>query len=493
MVDRRAFLSRAAGLTLASGGGLGLLSALGCAGSVSPPAPKPSVWNELARRLSGPLLRPGDRGFASYALPNNLRYAGVQPAGIALCQSARDVATCILWAREHGVALVARSGGHSYGGYSTTHGLMVDVRPMNDFSFDAATGIATFGGGARNKDVFARGRQAGVAITHGRCFNVGVAGLTLGGGLGFNMRSHGLTCDQLIATQIVTADGALHSLDASNDDRGLLWACRGAGGGNFGINTSFSFQTFEVGKLTAYDLIWKHRLDRVFPAIVAALESAPPTLGCKLSVELSSHAGSIERRIHLLGQLYGSPAELQDVLAPAYAVATPSSGFVKHTDYWDAQDLLSELGLPEYFDERSRFVDRSIAPAEVDGILRWIARWPGTVPSAAFKLFLTGGKMNAVPAAATAFVHRDSSWLASIAIVWEAHTAPGDLRRSRAWQNDFYDALTAFAGGGAYQNFIDPALADWKRAYYAANLERLQRIKHRVDPARVFRFAEAIP
>jgi hypothetical protein len=179
-------------------------------------------WDELAASLEGNLLRPGDPAFVARATPWALQYAGVLPGGIAQCTSAADVSTCLQWAQANHAPLVARSGGHSYGGYSTTTGLMIDVSLMNSVAVDEATGLATLGGGARNRNVYAACRPLGRTVTHGRCYDVGVAGLVLGGGIGFNMRAHGLTCDQLVATEIVLADGRI--LTCSEDENAdLFW------------------------------------------------------------------------------------------------------------------------------------------------------------------------------------------------------------------------------------------------------------------------------
>ena len=471
-----------------------MLSAFGCSGTVPGVSTQAGLpWGSLAKSLSGRLILPGGEGYAAYARPNNLRYASALPAGIALCANARDVANSIRWAREYGVPLVARSGGHSYAGYSTTSGLMIDLAAMRGFAFDPATGIATLGGGARNADVFSNGRKHGVAITHGRCLSVGVTGLALGGGVGFNMRSHGLTCDQLVGFEIVGADGTAQRIGPHDE---LFWACRGAGGGNYGINTSMSFATFAVGRIVAYDLRWDREQERIFASLAAALESAPATLGCKLTASRTApaHGGTGAIEIQLLGQLYGSQAELLEILAPAYAIAEPSKvGFLAELPYWDAQAMLSEPGDPEYFQERSRFFDESVGGDAVATIFSWLRAWPATAAGASFKLFETGGRVNAVAPSATAFVHRNSRWLGSIGLVWDASTPPAALQRNLAWQSDFYHAITPLAKGGAFQNFIDPSLTDWKSAYYGANLGRLEAIKKAVDPSHVFTFAQAIP
>ena len=143
------------------------------------------AWRELQERISGPVLRPWDEKFAWITLPNNLRYSGAIPQGVARCRNANDVAQSILWARERDLPLGARSGGHSYAGYSTTDGLMIETTLMCAAKYDGSTGMVTVEGGALNSAVYDALRTENVAITHGRCPSVGVAGFLLGGGLGF--------------------------------------------------------------------------------------------------------------------------------------------------------------------------------------------------------------------------------------------------------------------------------------------------------------------
>ncbi|HET9393547.1 MAG TPA: FAD-binding oxidoreductase [Candidatus Rubrimentiphilum sp.] len=476
MLNRRDFLSGAASAAALGAGGVELLAAT-----------RRLPWQALAHRISGSVVLPGDRGFAELALPKNLRYSALRPAGIAMCKSARDVSAAIRWARENGVPIVARSGGHSYAGYSTTTGLMIDLREMNSVSLDEGTGITVLGGGALNADVFEHFRNRNIAITHGRCEGVGIAGLALGGGIGFNMRAHGLTCDHMVATEIVLADGTIRPLTGDDD---LLWACRGAGGGNFGINTSFTFQAFEVGPLTVCNLHWDKEQERVFASLVNALEGAPKTLGSKVSA--SAPTASSGMKVQLLAQFAGTPAMLRELLAGAYAIAPPAGTFTSG-QYWKAQQVLSEAGPPAYYQERSRFFNQAIDHRAVAVIFEWLRKYPQTGKSATFKVFQTGGAVNEKKPGETAFVHRQSRWLGSIDMYWDHNTPHAALQRNLLWLNDFYEAIVPIAKGGAYQNFIDPSLTDWKAAYHGANLERLEAIKRRVDPSGVFTFPEAIP
>jgi FAD/FMN-containing dehydrogenase len=448
------------------------------------------AWRELERRLSDRLLRPGYPDFAETALPQNLRYAKVLPAGIARCRNSNEVAQAILWCRENDVPLVPRSGGHSYAGFSTTCGLMIDVGPMNTAKFEPSDGTVRIGGGARNGDLYKALRPTGMTVTHGRCPSVGAAGFLLGGGIGFNMRGHGIGCDQLIETDIVTADGKLQTVTAKDD---LFWACCGGGGGNFGINTSFTLRTFATTPVIVFRMVWTANPQNVFAALMRALDAAPSTLGARISLGAPSPRQRAEKRdvtVSLLGQLNGTQRDLADILAP---VAPAQASEIFEKSYWDGQDFLAEPGPPESYQERSTFLSAPLDSRGLATAFDWLRRWPGTTVGADLRFFQTGGKINARAADASAYVHRDDRWLMLVGLNWEDHDPPDLLRQNHEWQDAFYAAMLPYSTRGAYQNFADPSLEDWARAYYGGNLDKLRRIKADVDPDRVFRFAQAIP
>jgi FAD/FMN-containing dehydrogenase len=448
------------------------------------------AWRELDQRLTDRVLRPGDPDFAATASPQNLRYAKVLPAGIARCRNSNDVAQAILWCRDNQVPLVARSGGHSYAGFSTTRGLMIDVGPMNTTKFSPSEGTVTVGGGARNGDLFKALRPTGMTITHGRCPGVGAAGFLLGGGIGFNMREHGIGCDQLIATDLVTADGKLQTVSAKDD---LFWACCGGGGGNFGINTSFTLRTFATARLTVFKMLWTAKPQRVFAELMAALDTAPNTLGARISLGARSPRQRGEGRdvtVSLLGQLKGTPRDLADMLPPA---PRPERAEILEASYWEGQDFLSEPGPPRYYRERSTFLSGALDPRGLDTALDKLGQWPGTSVGADLRFFQTGGKINEPRADATAYVHRNNKWVMLVGLNWKAHDPPSMVERNHAWQDDFYEAMLPYSTGGAYQNFADSSLKNWDRAYYGANLEKLRAVKAKVDRNKVFWFPQAIP
>ncbi len=289
------------------------------------------------------------------------------------------------------------------------------------------------------------------------------------------------------------------SLSAS-DNAELFWACRGGGGGNFGINTSFTLRTFTVAPVCVFAIKWSGesgQSEKVFPVLMQALDAAPNTLGSRVSLAAVTKA-QFDRGedvpIDLLGQFKGQARDLMEILAPAYRIAPASSHAIHEMSYWDGQEFLKEASGGSYYHERSAFLnegvleDRALAVA-----FEWLRQWPGTRAGADLRFFQTGGQVNALPPNATAFVHRSSRWIMDIGLDWTALDPPEVVRRSREWQDGFYQAMRTFTNGHAYQNFSDPALTDWQHAYHGDNFARLTQVKRAVDPTSVFRFDQAIP
>ena len=429
---------------------------------------------------------PGDPSWTRIVTPNNLVFNRF-PAGVARCANPNDVGQSILWAREHTVPFVARCGGHNYAGYSTTPGLMIDLGALDRVDFDPRTRVATVGGGVLNSALYATLRKLDVTITHGRCPTVGVAGFFLGGGIGFNMRAHGLACDQLAGTEIVTADGRVRTVDPRS---GLFWACQGGAGGNFGINTSFSVKTFPVpSPFSVFSLSWTERPREVYGALMESLSKGPAGLGTRLQISAGDPPS-----VQLLGQLTGTPEQVRAILEGPYKVAKPAAEQIRAMAYWPAQiSFLSELGSPEFYQERSRFFKGALTDAAMNTAFDWARRWPGTTQGARMVLFQTGQQVNALGPGDTAFVHRDSDWLMTINLAWGSDTSDELVKQNRGWLDGFYGAMIEFATPGSYQNFPDPSLTNYLESYYLTNLPRLRTVKTEVDPTRVFTYPQAIP
>ena len=260
-MDRRTFLRGAT--VLGSGVVIGTALA-GCSGpsphdtsggtATSTTGHGPPDWSKLAASLGGALLLPTDSGYTAAGHLYNSVYTQ-QAAAIAQCQSAGDVQRCLSFARDAGVQVAARSGGHSYAAYSSCPGLVIDVTNLHTVSVDGG-GLATVGAGTVLIDVYSQLAAQGRLLPGGSCPTVGIAGLALGGGVGVFGRAYGLTCDQLQTVDVVTADGVLHRCGPGSDED-LYWACRGGGGGNFGVVTSFGFRTHPIPEaITLFTLEW---------------------------------------------------------------------------------------------------------------------------------------------------------------------------------------------------------------------------------------------
>ncbi len=487
-ITRRRFVRTAAGAAgVLLGGRLVELDALG-----RPRLPQPSerAWRALARDLDGRLVRPGDRDFARLRLPWNRRYADPPPMGIVRCATERDVQRALRWARDRRLPLAARSGGHSYAGFSTTPGLLIDLGGMHRVDVDDATGTLTCDPGARNTMIYAALQPHEVGISAGRCPTVAVAGLTLGGGFGFSSRRLGLTCDALEAARIVTADGEVRTCSAT-ENPDLFWALRGGGGGNVGIVTQLRFRTSPLGDVALYDLAWDARHA---PAVMAALQemvrAAPDRLSCRMGMGSDGRAATVTA----LGQLFGPVEELRTLLEPVLATARPARQLIAQRTFWQAKEHFFHSTPVDRFAVRSAFVTEPLPEAAFDAIARGVARYPGSRnrDGGGVALFAWGGAIGRVPVDATAFVHRDAVWLMALDASWTGRDTRRTVRRNLDWLARLDDEVRPFASSQAYQNFPDRSLKDWRTAYYGTAYPRLRAIKRAVDPDGVFAFPQAV-
>src|SRR6185437_6908711 len=309
-IDRRSFLRQASKLS-AGVGATALVGGLAACSS-GPGRPKaggtttsmasstattvgPPQWSVLAGMLTGHLVVPGDAAYPDSTLLFNELYA-TQPAAIAYCATAADVQRCVAYARAHDVQLTARSGGHSYAGYSSCPGLVIDVSSLSDVSVDSGSQQATVGAGAQLIDIYSTLGGSGVLLPGGSCPTVGIAGLALGGGIGVFGRAYGMTCDNIASLQMVTADGSLRRCSpSSNSD--LYWASQGGGGGNFGIVTSFTFTVHPIPSAALFTLEWPWaEAGTVLDAWLNWVPGAPKELwaNCQLAANGAGNVGFLK-------------------------------------------------------------------------------------------------------------------------------------------------------------------------------------------------------
>ncbi|MHB8296842.1 MAG: FAD-binding oxidoreductase [Acidimicrobiales bacterium] len=495
--------------------------------SAGPAAPAtPADWTRLGRSLTGQLVLPSDPAYRASSQVYDTIYDGARPAAIAYCASTGDVASCVGYAGRHGLRLSPRSGGHSYGGYSTGPGLVLDVSRLSAVQLDPATGLATVGAGTRLVDMYAALARGGVAIPSGSCPTIGIAGITMGGGMGVLSRKLGLTCDSLVEAEVVTAAGTVTTCNQSQHPD-LFWALRGGGGGNFGIVTSLRFTTHPVGQVSLFSLTYPwSQAATVLDAWQRFAPSAPDELwsNCLLLAgqPTPSGPGLIAR---VAGAYLGPVTALQGLVANFLAM-TAAGGAAPFDSYFGAhpymQAMLVEAGCAAYtqaechlrspgpasglrpgllprasFAAKSDYIaaNRPLPRAGIAALIDAVSKrqGPGLLQGGGAEIDAQGGAINRVPPAATAFVHRDSLASIQYSAYWSRNATAPVIAANRAWLESTWLAMRPYVNGQAYQNYIDPALPGWQDAYYGSNLGRLEQVKARYDPTDVFRFAQSVP
>ncbi|MEU6803676.1 FAD-binding oxidoreductase [Streptomyces neyagawaensis] len=465
-------------------------------------------WAALARDLDGPLVRPGDKAWTTARQLYNTRFDTLKPTAVAYVAHPDDIRTTLAYARAHDLKVAIRNGGHSYAGWSSGNGrLIVDVSKLNKVS--ASGGEAVIGAGAKLIDVYRALAAKGVTIPAGSCPTVGVSGLTLGGGHGVTSRAYGLTCDSLTQATLITADGKQLVANATTN-QDLFWALRGAGNGNFGVVTELRFKTHAAPPgVTAY-LTWPWSRAA---AVLKAWQEWGPAQADEIwsSCHIAKSAGGTPT-VSVAAFSLGTYGELQNAVdrladrvgAPARSVS------LKRRTYEDAMEGYAGCGsfaedaqchLPgttpgrspkgrlgrETYAARSDFFDRSISSAGIQTLLTRITGVKGGAGSIA--LTALGGQVNRVSPTATAFVHRRSRMLAQYIASWKPGTSG---TAAQSWLDGAHKSMARHASGAAYQNYTDPTLTDWRKAYYGDAAGRLTTLKKKYDPNRFFTFPQAL-
>jgi FAD/FMN-containing dehydrogenase len=440
--------------------------------------------------LRGSVLRPGDQGYDDARMIWN-GLIDCRPALIVQCTGAADVVDAVNFAREQNLLLSVKGGGHNVAGNAVNDGgLVIDLSKMRGVHVDASTQTVRAQGGALWGDCDRETQLFGLAVPGGVVSTTGVAGLTLHGGVGHLRRKHGLSIDNLLSVDIVTADGQLRRASASENED-LFWAVQGAGS-NFGVVTSFEFQAHPVGPMVMVGAIfYPDDLARtVLPAWRDYMASAPE--------ELSSlaffwnvppdepfppeHHG---KPVVILAAVYsGSVEDGEPVVQPLRELAQPLidlSGPWPWLGLQSGFDALFPAGDLRYWKSRAF---AALPEEAIDEIADWAARRP--TPLTDITIWHHGGAMSRVDEAATAYAGRDAPFLVTGEASW---TDPAQTDEAITWGRDFWAAMGRHSTGGLYLNF--PGLGEEKeelvRAGYGANYDRLAALKAKYDPANLFR------
>ena len=463
--------------------------------------PKAPQWETFQDRLEGPLVRPGQSGYRRSRELFNPRFDTIHPQAVAYCATDADVQLAVEFAQNSNLPLALRAGGHSYGGWSIGTGIVLDVSRLN--RAQVAGNTATVGAGARLIEVYDAVAGRGMALPAGSCPTVGIAGLTLGGGVGVLARAWGLTCDQLTGVDIVTADGRLATVDPAHDPD-LFWACRGGGGGSFGVVTSFRFRLRPAPQVTT----WYYRWDWARAADVLlgwqAWAAHSPTAMWS-TCKLLTRPGEASPSAQVSGTWLGDPAalgrHLDDIVT---VVGQQPVGSARATrGYLDT--MLAEAGCASgsaarCTTARTAFAATShiiTAATPDDGVTTAVnqvdARQAGRHPRQAGVSFdVLGGAVAEVAATDTAFPHRGALAVAQYTVGWPEGQPDAQVQGDVAWLQGFRAAMTPYVGNAAYVNYADSTLVGWEQAYYGQNYPRLQQVKQSCDPHNVFHFPQSV-
>ncbi|WP_018657697.1 FAD-binding oxidoreductase [Actinomadura flavalba] len=471
----------------------------------------PTDWDALRRTLSGALVLPGDADYERARQSALRQYDDIRPQAVAYCASPADVAEVLAFGGTHALPTVPRSGGHSYGGYSSTEGLVLDVSRINHIRRE--NGNVVVGAGTQSVDLLRTLDPHGVAVVAGACPNVAIGGFLQGGGMGWLTRRYGLGSDRLVAATVVLPDG--RAVRASPDEHpDLFWALQGNGGGNFGVVTEYEVRPVELTSMVMYALSWPYdAAARLLEVWQPWALGAPVELGAGITVT----DGDPERpgpQVDVHGSWLGSVEDLDALLDALVAEVGVKPLFrgVEHKSFYAAmmetflcQDLEAdqcyrvgyspEAALPRenFFQHRNRMFDRTLPAAQIGDLLDQFASGR---PEHQFRLMYVdafGGVANEPDRTATAYVHRTTQILAGFGVSLTDENFTGeDVTAAKTWLAGGFGRLDPGSLGESYQNFIDPDLEDWKTAYYAENWERLTQVREQYDPEGFFRFARAV-
>jgi hypothetical protein len=448
---------------------------------------------ELRESLLGEVITPADPRYDETRAVWNAMI-DKRPALIVRCAGVADVIAAVQFARSQELEIAVRSGGHSLPGFSTTDGgIVIDLSAMKGIRVDPDAERVVAQGGVTWRELDHETQAFGLALTGGLISSTGIAGFTLGGGIGWLMRKYGLTCDNLEAVDLVTADGRLVRA-SEHENPELYWGLRG-GGGNFGIATSFEFRLHRVGPTVLAGPIFfpgeqAAQILRGYREYTADLSDEMTTL---VNLTTAPPAPFLPADVHgkkvvaVVGVYAGSPDEGRRIAEPLRRLGTPITDLLGPMPYTMMQSLLDGLfsaGARNYF--KAGYLG-GLSDEAIDTLVRF--HGPSISASSEIHIQHLGGAVGRVPEDATAFGGRGAPYLLNIVARW---TDPGTDDAQMAWARDLYAAAEPFTTGGTYVNFLSAGDDRVASAYGPDKLERLSRLKEAWDPTNAFRLNQNV-
>ncbi len=447
----------------------------------------PADFTQLAATLTGTVLTPDADGYEAARSVWNLYYNDARPAAVVQAADANDVARAIAFGREFGLEIAVRSGGHSMAGFSTGDGvLVIDLRTIRGLHIDPETRLVSAGAGLNAGEITTALVPHELAIPFGDTASVGIAGLTLGGGIGYLARKAGLAIDRLRSVELVTVDGEV--LTASADEHAdLFWGIRG-GGGNFGVVTRFVYEAVPVAETLSGALVLPLSAE-VLSGALAIADEAPEETTSIFEIMAAPPAPFIPEDkvgtpiLTILMVHAGDPADGQAVADRFRALATPIADLVAPMPYGGIYQFSAEAENPMPAVTRSLFTRELLGPEAVERVVARMTDPDGPMVAVS-QVRVLGGAMGRVPADATAFAHRDAKIMVTLYTIF---VDPDKTASDIAWTHAYFEELAPFASG-VYVNFLDlEGAARVRDAYPSATYARLADLKTRWDPENVLR------
>lgn len=413
------------------------------------------------------------------------------PLVIIYCYNKKDICNAIVWSKKNVLPIRIRSGCHNYEGYSTGNDVVViDVSRMNKIYIDEENNTVKIQGGVRNRELYEALGTKGYPFPGGGCPTVGVTAFALGGGWGYSSRFLGLGCDLVTEVEVIDYEGNLITAN-ENLNRELFWACRGGGGGNFGIVVETTFKLPKKNKMATlinidYNNIDKDEVVNIFEMFQNEFETFDRRINFKMAIYNSEDKG---KGIKFTGLFYGNEEEANTILKPFRDISSKVCFDLKYTSVLEANTIIQNSH-PDYekYKSTGRFVCRDYTRDEISHIVDLTRVRAEGSTYAAISLYGLGGAVKEKDKHSTAFYYRDAKFIMGLQSVWEDDKYAS---KNKEWTKDRFNHIKLITTG-SFINFPFAELDDYEKEYYGENINRLREVKRKYDPYDTFNFPQGI-
>ncbi|WP_411170274.1 FAD-binding protein [Clostridium sp. MB05] len=440
--------------------------------------------------LTGEVIKKGSSRYEESIISWN-RAIKKYPLVVIYCHNEDDVVNSIVWAKNNSIEIKVRSGTHSYEGYSTGNDVaVIDISRINKIYIDEKEEIVKIGGGVRNREIYEALGSRGYAFPGGGCPTVGVPGLILGGGWGYSSRFLGLACDSLIEAELINYEGKKLLLN-ENLNSDLFWACKGSGGGNFGIITSMTLQLKEKIKMgTLININYPNISNKDNIKVVEVLQHLYKSLDRRINLKTAIYNSAVKGRgVKITGLFYGNDKEALNILKSLKEIVDNVEFDLKYMTVLECNRWIQDSH-PDYekYKSTGRFVYKDYSANEIKAIIELVDNPAEGAVYSAVSFYGAGGAISDVNKLDTAFYYRDAKFIMGLQSVWE-----NDIyeEENKEWVRTKFNTVKELTVG-SFVNFPLAELENYEKEYYGEHMNSLRKIKIKYDPYNVFKFPQVI-